>query len=89
MYAMWKYDSFPYKLCGKMVGTIDVEGFIKIERYDSMRFKPIRMFNDKIGKKVCEMLEQITLAKRKEQKELDAKYEEIVAENLLKIAGLQ
>jgi hypothetical protein len=85
---MWKYDSFPYKLCAKQIGEMDNEGYVHAEGYGGMRFKPLRFFNDEIGKRICQMLKRETAAKRNEQRQLDERFEKIVAESLILIAGI-
>jgi 23S rRNA C2498 (ribose-2'-O)-methylase RlmM len=87
MYAMWTYDSFPYMLCGKMARSIDDEGYVSIEGYGGYRFKPIRFFSDKIGKKVCKMLKQAEALEMEDRRQLFAKHEKLVKANLTRIAG--
>lgn len=67
MYITWKYDTFPYLLCGKVVGKIDKDGYYHIKGYDGMRFKAKSVISDnKKGKAVQLKIE-----------ELDSKYREL------------
>ncbi len=89
MYIIWKYDKFPYKLCDKVIGKPDKEGYYQTESYGTMRFLPLRIItNDAKGKIVKERLQAETVAKRIEQDHLDKRFNDIVAATLLNILGL-
>jgi hypothetical protein len=89
MYIIWKYDLFPYKLCGKVVGKPTVGGFYHVKGYGKQSFEAIRVIKDDAkGKLVQEMLERETVTKRVEQKKLDDRFNNIVADCLVQIIGL-
>jgi len=73
MYAIWKYDSFPYILTGKVIGEIDDDGYVEVKGYGGMRFKPIKLISEKNGKKVQELITNLRHEKREQDKKLNEK----------------
>lgn len=89
MYIVWKYDSFPYVLCGKTVGKkIDgcfygrktVNGCYEVEGYGKGRvFKPIKVIKSNIkGERLKQRLEELTDQRRTEMALMDKHYDGLI-----------
>lgn len=71
MYAVWKYDLFPYILTGKMIGEIDDDGLVKVEGYQTYsRFEPIKIISDNNGVKLKEKISELRDRERAKKEEL-------------------
>lgn len=63
MYITWKYDQFPYLLCGKVDSGSLTDGWYGVEGYGTMRFKPQSIIRsnkkgEAIKKKIEDLQEQ-------------------------------
>lgn len=54
MYAVWRYDLYPFILAGQVVGGPDDDGKVAVKGYDGYLFKPVALVSDKRGKEVVE-----------------------------------
>lgn len=52
MHAVWRYDTYPYILCGKVIGEPDDDGKVKVDGYQGFLFHPVDLISDKRGKEV-------------------------------------
>jgi predicted DNA-binding antitoxin AbrB/MazE fold protein len=49
--AFWKYDRFPYLLCGTITST-GINGYVRIKEYGNGSFKPEFILNMEEGQKL-------------------------------------
>jgi hypothetical protein len=73
LYAVWKYDLFPYYLMGEVKEFRD-GGYVKLNCYDGMLVEPIKIFPADIGIKKKEALHDIAAQYDKAKEELRLKY---------------
>lgn len=69
LYAFWKYDRFPYLLGGLIVDFKD-DGFVTVEGYRGMKFKPIKILPFDAGKALQAKLDALEQAYDKQQRSL-------------------
>lgn len=74
-YAFWRYDSFPYCLHGKVKAT-DKNGYVHVEGYDSLRFRPFLVLLGAEGKRMSLKLDALRDEYRHANDVLDYEYDE-------------
>lgn len=58
MYAVWRYDLFPYILCGKVEGEPNDHGQVRVGGHPGYLFNPIELVSDKRGKEIQVSIQQ-------------------------------
>jgi hypothetical protein len=89
MYITWKYDLFPYELCGKVV-ELRKDGTYAVEGYDGMRFEAKRKIkHDKTGLAVKEMLQKASENYRAERASLEKTHRNLIALQMAQYTGIK
>lgn len=73
-YAFWEYDQFPFVLSGRAVDRTDKRGYIQVEGYDGLRFKPLRVIAGSRGRDLSEQLSQLRDDFRAEQRAVGQRF---------------
>ena len=89
MYITWKYDLFPFELCGKVLQSKG-DNFYTVEGFGGMEFEAKRRIkDDAAGAVIKEFLEKSTETYRQERDFLDRHHREHVAFMLSYLVGLK
>lgn len=59
MYAIWKYDLFPFILTGEVKEGPDDEGRVEVKGYDKMSILPAKLVSDKKGQEVQKLIDKL------------------------------
>lgn len=87
MYITWKYDLFPYELCGKVTESKG-ENTYTVEGYGGMQFEATRVIkDDKKGAMIKFMLERATEHYRDDLANLNARHNSYLKIRFLNILG--
>jgi hypothetical protein len=74
MYAFWRYDMHFGVLGGKVEGDIHPGGFVCVEGYTGMQFKPIILLPDEEGQQIHKELKALEKERDKAQEAIGATY---------------
>lgn len=87
LWAFWRYDTFPYML-GAPVKEVLEDGWVTVEGYTGMKFRPIKLLPLKQGEKQWAKVSDLRSAHqetvRKLKREFNAKVQEVVGFDPLK-----
>ena len=86
LWTCWSYDKFPYLLSGKVKNQL-LDGWVEVEGYSGMKFKPLYMATGAAGKKMDQEIKHIRSTYRLHQ-ELARNAAGQVAKSYLKNAGI-
>lgn len=88
MYIIWKYDIFPYKLCGKVIKK-NKNGRYTVQGYGAAAFEAVKVIkSDKKGEEVQAILIDAGETYRAESSDLLNKHNESLSLLLAKLTGL-
>lgn len=89
MYITWKYDQFPFELCGKVTENKG-SNLYAVEGFTGMQFEAKRKIkDDALGHVIKEKLNQYSEEYRKELSELNIRHTEHVAFMLTYMVGIK
>lgn len=66
IYAVWKYDSYPYLLVGEVEADLKTgqlmsdTGMVHIKGYGTYSFKPIKILSEVQGKSLLQQLKELS-----------------------------
>jgi hypothetical protein len=76
-YAVWKYDLFPFFLCGP-VKEIRSGGRVTVEGYDGMLFVPVKILPEDEGREMKKELKDLEMRHRAAVKKFNADWRALV-----------
>jgi hypothetical protein len=81
LYAFWNYDQFPYVLHGRVV-HMSGDGYVKIEGYSTMRFRPVLLMPVEAGEKLGEQINAVRAEHKEALAEFNVSWKDRVRELL-------
>lgn len=89
MYITWKYDLFPFELCGRVIESKG-NNFYEVEGYEGMKSEAKRRIeDDALGATIKGMLAKFTEQHRKDLAFLNERHREHVAFMMTYMVGIK